>query len=94
MATVIRLKRGGRTHDPYYRIVVMDSRERRQGKELDIVGYYQPKAKPNPVTEFDEEKLKYWIGIGAIPSDTVRSLIRKKGLSGCLMRACEVNQSK
>lgn len=93
MATVIRLKRGGRTHDPYYRIVVMDSRERRQGKELDIIGYYQPKAKPNPVTEFNEEKLKYWLGIGAIPSDTVRSLMRKKGLSKYLIRTRETAQS-
>lgn len=81
MATVIRLKRGGRTHDPYYRIVVMDSRERRQGKELDIIGYYQPKARPEPVTEINEEKLKYWLGVGAIPSDTVKSLIRKKGVN-------------
>ncbi len=80
MATVIRLKRGGRTHDPYYRIVVMDSRERRQGKEIDIIGYYQPKARPEPVTEIDEEKLKQWLSKGAQTSDTVRSLIRKMGI--------------
>ncbi len=77
MATVIRLKRGGRTHEPYYRIVVMDVKERRQGKEIDIIGYYQPKAKPEPITKIDEEKLKQWLAKGALPSDTVRSLIKK-----------------
>lgn len=80
MATVIRLKRGGRTHEPYYRIVVMDSRERRQGKEIDIIGYYHPKAKPEPVTKIDEEKLKYWLSKGVQMSDTVRSLVRKQGI--------------
>lgn len=80
MATVIRLKRGGRTHDPYYRVVVMDSRERRQGKEIEIIGYYQPKARPNPIIKIDGEKLKNWLDKGAIPSDTVRSLIRKTGV--------------
>lgn len=80
MATVIRLKRGGRTHDPYYRIVVMDSRERRQGKEIDIIGYYQPKARPEPITKIDEEKLKQWLDKGVRTSDTVRSLIKKMGI--------------
>ncbi len=80
MATVIRLKRGGRTHDPYYRIVVMDSRERRQGKEIDIIGFYQPKARPEPITKIDEEKLKQWLNKGVRTSDTVRSLIKKMGI--------------
>jgi len=80
MATVIRLKRGGRTHDPYYRIVVMDSRERRQGKEIDIIGYYQPKARPEPITKIDKEKLKQWLDKGVRTSDTVRSLIKKAGI--------------
>ncbi|MGC8739284.1 MAG: 30S ribosomal protein S16 [Candidatus Hydrogenedens sp.] len=80
MATVIRLKRGGRTHDPYYRIVVMDSRERRQGKEIDIIGFYQPKARPEPITNIDEEKLKQWLNKGVRTSDTVRSLIKKMGI--------------
>ncbi|HOK09694.1 MAG TPA: 30S ribosomal protein S16 [Candidatus Hydrogenedens sp.] len=81
MATVIRLKKGGRTHDPYYRIVVMDSRERRQGKEIDIIGYYQPKARPNPITQIDGEKLKAWLEKGALPSDTVKTLMRKTGVT-------------
>ncbi len=77
MATVIRLKRGGRTHEPYYRIVVMDVKERRQGKEIDIIGYYQPKSKPEPITKIDDEKLKQWLAKGALPSETVSSLIKK-----------------
>ncbi|HOQ33280.1 MAG TPA: 30S ribosomal protein S16 [Candidatus Hydrogenedens sp.] len=80
MATVIRLKRGGRTHEPYYRIVVMDSRERRQGKEIDIIGFYQPKARPEPITKIDEEKLKQWLNKGVRTSDTVHSLIKKMGI--------------
>ncbi len=80
MATIIRLKRGGRTHDPYYRIVVMDSRERRQGKEIDIIGFYQPKARPEPITKIDKDKLNQWLKKGVKTSDTVNSLIRKMGI--------------
>ncbi len=80
MATVIRLKRGGRTHTPYYRVVVMDSRTRSRGREIDTIGYYQPCERPVPVVEVNVEKALDWLGKGAQTSDTVRDIFTKKGI--------------
>ena len=80
MATVIRLKRGGRKGAPYYRMVVIDSRSRAQGREVDLIGYYHPSARPEPVAEVDREKALQWLGRGARPTDTVRDLLSKKGI--------------
>ncbi|HUW59967.1 MAG TPA: 30S ribosomal protein S16 [Candidatus Bathyarchaeia archaeon] len=80
MATVIRLKRGGRTHAPCYRVVVMDSRSRAQGREIDILGYYHPCAKPAPVIEVDKIKALDWLAKGARTTDTVRSIFSTKGI--------------
>jgi len=80
MATVIRLKRGGRTHAPCYRVVVMDSRSRAQGREIDLLGYYHPCAKPAPVIEVDKAKALDWMAKGARTTDTVRSIFSTKGI--------------
>ncbi len=80
MATVIRMKRGGRTHAPYYRIVVMDGRMRTRGREVDHIGVYQPCARPEPVTEVDVHKALDWLRKGAQPSDTARSMLRQMGV--------------
>lgn len=80
MATVIRLKRGGRTHAPCYRVVVMDSRARARGREIDVIGYYHPCAKPNPVIEVNTEKAMEWLGKGAQTTDTVRNIFSSKGI--------------
>ena len=80
MATVIRMKRGGRTHAPYYRVVVMDSRNRARGQEVDIIGVYQPCARPEPKVEIDKEKALNWLAKGAQPSDTARSVLSKQGI--------------
>jgi len=80
MATVIRLKRGGRTHAPYYRIVVMDSRSRTRGQEVDTLGVYHPCARPKPISEVDALKALDWLGKGAQPSDTARSVLSKLGI--------------
>jgi small subunit ribosomal protein S16 len=80
MATVIRLKRGGRTHSPYYRVIVMDSRTRALGREIDAIGIYHPCAKPAPVIEIDVEKAVNWLGKGAKTSDTVHNIFTKKGI--------------
>ncbi len=80
MATVIRLKRGGRRNAPYYRIVVMDRRTRVRGREIDQVGVYQPCAKPEPVVELDRRKVLEWLQNGARYSDTVRDVLRKNGV--------------
>ncbi len=80
MATVIRMKRGGRTHKPYYRIVVMDSRSRGCGPELDVIGVYQPCARPEPKAEVDAHKALEWLRKGAQPSDTARNVLGKLGV--------------
>ena len=80
MATVIRMKRGGRTHAPYYRIVVMDGRARTRGREVDQLGVYQPCARPEPVTEIDVQKALQWLRNGAQPSDTAKSMLRRIGV--------------
>jgi len=80
MATVIRLKRGGRTHAPCYRVVVMDSRTRARGRELETIGYYHPCGKPEPVTEVNVERALDWLAKGAQTSDTVRNIFSNKGI--------------
>ncbi len=80
MATVIRLKRGGRTHAPYYRVVVIDSRNRNRGPEIDILGYYHPQARPEPVAKVDGPKTLQWLKNGAQPSDTVRNILSEAGI--------------
>jgi small subunit ribosomal protein S16 len=76
MAVRIRLTRLGKKKKPYYRIIVADSESKRDGKFLDIVGTYDPMQEPAAIT-IDNEKLQAWIGKGAQPSTTVKSLIGK-----------------
>lgn len=80
MATVIRMKRGGRTHAPYYRVVVTDSHRRAFGREIEQIGIYQPCARPEPRIEIDREKALYWLERGASLSQTARSILSKQGI--------------
>ncbi len=75
----IRLTRMGRRHRPFYRIVVADSRAPRDGKVLDILGYYDPLKEPAEI-KVDVEKVKSWLDKGAQPTDAVRGLLRKVGV--------------
>jgi small subunit ribosomal protein S16 len=79
VAVRIRLTRAGRKKIPHYRIIVMDSRNRRDGAYLDQIGVYHPKSQPAEVVINDEKALK-WLLQGAVPSDTVRSLLSKSGI--------------
>ncbi len=76
MAVRIRLTRLGRKKKPFYRIIVADSESKRDGKFLYILGTYDPLQDPAAVT-IDNEKLQDWIGKGALPTTTVKSLIKK-----------------
>ena len=76
MAVHIRLTRKGRKKQPFYRIVVADSKAPRDGKFLDIIGTYDPMQEP-VVVSIDNEKLDGWIEKGALPTVTVKSLIKK-----------------
>ena len=79
MAVKLRLKKMGAKGRPFYRIVASDSRSPRDGRFLDTVGTYNPIEKDAPVT-VDEEKALYWLGNGAQPTDTVRSILSKQGI--------------
>jgi len=76
MAVAIRLRREGALNRPYYKIVVADKRSPRDGKFIEIIGTYDPK-KPDHNSTINLERADYWIGKGAQPSDTVRSLIKR-----------------
>jgi small subunit ribosomal protein S16 len=75
----IRLTRAGRKKIPHYRIVVMDSRNRRDGAYLEQLGVYHPNSQPAEFSVKDDRVLE-WLSKGAIPSDTVRSLLSKRGI--------------
>ena len=76
MATVVRLTRMGRKKRPFYRIVVTDSRKRRDGGWIESIGYYNPLTEPETI-KFDEERLKYWTSVGAKLSDRVKRITSK-----------------
>ena len=80
MATVIRMRRGGRTHKPYYRIVVQDSRARDRGPEIENLGVYQPCARPVPISDVNVGRALYWLNQGAQMSDTAKSVLGKLGV--------------
>ena len=78
----IRLKRLGRRHRPFYRVAVMETRNPRDGKTIEEVGFYDPINKdPNKQFSLKEDRIKFWLGQGAQASDTVRDLMRKQGIS-------------
>jgi len=79
MAVKIRLKRMGAKKAPFYRVVVADSRAPRDGKFIEEIGYYNPITEPAEI-KIDAEKAKKWLGTGAQPSDTVKSLLKKSGI--------------
>lgn len=71
----IRLSRYGKKKQPSYRVVVIDSRRPRDGRFVEVVGTYNPLKKPAEI-KLKVERIQYWIGCGAQPSDTVRSFLR------------------
>ena len=71
MAVRIRLKRVGKIHAAQYRVVVVDSRKKRDGRVIEEVGYYDPPS----IIRIDSERAQYWLGVGAQPSDQVRNLL-------------------
>lgn len=64
---------------PFYRVVATDASSPRDGRFIEILGHYNPAKNPQ-IIELKEDRVMYWLGVGAQPSDTVRSLFRKKGL--------------
>ena len=72
----IRLARGGAKKRPYYRIVVADSHKKRDGRFIERIGFYNPMVQENRF-EIDGERAKYWLSVGAQPTDRVRKLMEK-----------------
>ena len=79
MAVKMRLTRIGSKKNPIYRVVVADSRSPRDGKFIEIVGRYNPQTDPSLI-EFDEAKVKEWLGKGAQPSAAVTRLLKAKSI--------------
>jgi small subunit ribosomal protein S16 len=79
VATRMRLARVGSKKNPIYRVVVADSRSPRDGRFIEIVGRYNPQTDPSTI-DLDEEKVRGWLDKGAQPSDSVRKLLKAKGL--------------
>ncbi len=80
MATKIRLKRIGRRNRPFYRMVIMDSRKRRDGAAIEQVGWYNP-IDLNHSYDLKNDRIIYWLGEGAVPTDAAQKLIRRSGLA-------------
>ena len=78
MALKIRLQRHGSSHAPFYRMVVAEALARRDGRFVEVVGTYNPQArKAVPEVEIKLDRVDYWLSVGAKPTDTARSLIRR-----------------
>ncbi|MGZ0710647.1 30S ribosomal protein S16 (plasmid) [Coraliomargarita sp. W4R53] len=78
MAVKIRLKRMGKIRAPYYRIVVADSRTKRDGRVIEEIGKYHPTEEPSFI-EVDSERAQYWLGVGAQPTEQVAALLKLTG---------------
>jgi small subunit ribosomal protein S16 len=78
VATKIRLKRLGKIRAPYYRVVVADSRTKRDGRVIEEIGKYHPTEEPSLI-EISSERAQYWLGVGAQPSEQVLALLKVTG---------------
>ncbi|OLT17095.1 30S ribosomal protein S16 [Serinicoccus sp. CUA-874] len=78
MAVKIRLKRMGKIRAPYYRVVVMDSRTKRDGRAIEEIGKYHPTEEPSLI-DIDSERAQYWLGVGAQPTEQVAALLKVTG---------------
>lgn len=78
MAVKIRLTRMGKVRAPFYRVVVADSRTRRDGRAIEQIGKYHPTEEPSLI-EIDSERAQYWLSVGAQPSDQVKALLKLTG---------------
>jgi small subunit ribosomal protein S16 len=82
MSVKIRLRRDGAKKRPFYHLVAADSRRARNGRFIEELGYYNPivAADVEPILVLKDERIKYWLSVGAQPSETASALLKKKGL--------------
>lgn len=102
MAAKIKLKRLGKIRTPQYRIIVADSRSKRDGRAIEELGFYHPKEEPTFI-QVDSERVRYWLGVGAQPTEPVLAILKvtgdwqaHKGLPGAegTLRTAEPKQSR
>lgn len=75
----IRFQRGGKPGQAHYRLVAMDRRAKRNGRPLEVMGYYNPRLEKDKLT-LDEARIKYWYEQGALPTETVKNLLIESGV--------------
>ena len=81
MAVKLRLKRTGRRNRPFYRIVAADARTKRDGKSIEILGHYDPlAADKDKQVVLERDRVQYWLGVGAQPTDTVANFLKRAGI--------------
>ncbi len=81
MSVKIRMKRFGRRHRPFYRICAMDTRSARDSQSIEQLGFYDPLEKnDDKAIKVNTERVMYWLSVGAQPSSTVKSLLKKRGI--------------
>lgn len=82
MPVKIRLRRDGAKKRPFYHVVAADSRRARNGRYIEELGYYNPivPGEAEPILVLKEERVRYWLGVGAQPTDTAAALLKKQGL--------------
>ena len=81
MAVRLRLKRMGRRHRSFYRVAAIDSREPRDGRVIEELGWYDPEAKDvDKQVSLKRERIEHWLSVGAQPSDTVGKLLKRHGI--------------
>lgn len=86
----LRLKRFGRRHRPFYRITAMDQRAARNSRTIEEIGHFDPIEKDEgKQLKVDVDRAKYWLSVGAQPSDTVRSLLKRVGVDPTPGKAAE-----
>jgi small subunit ribosomal protein S16 len=81
MAVKLRLKRLGRRHRPFFRLAAIETRHPRDGRVLEELGFYDPANKETAQqAKLNTERIRYWLGVGAVPSETVRHLLKRNGI--------------
>ncbi len=93
MSVKIRLSRYGAKKQPSYRVVVADERRKRDGRIVERVGHYDPRTEP-PTIVLNEERIKYWLGVGARPTDALGPILKRAGISDKYVRERAARKSK
>lgn len=93
MSVKIRLSRMGAKKQPSYRIVVAEERSKRDGRIVEKIGHYDPRTEP-PTVVLNEERTKYWLGVGARPTDALGPILKRAGITDKYVKLRSARKSK